>query len=98
VAASFDVEALDYQEAIRGLNDAQLARIAGIRQATISDARHGRKRLGPRALTKLSVALARTPLLPAAGLSLIKKNADRGSLPVGVSQEAGNGTADFNEV
>ena len=89
-----DVEGLDRELALRGLNDAELARIANIRPATISLARRGHTRLRSSTLTKLAVALARTPLLPAAGLALVKKNADRGSQPVSVSQElSGNVTA-----
>lgn len=62
----FDVEALDYLCAIRGLNRAQLARISGVRQATLSDIVHGKVRPTGLTIQRLALGLARTPVLPEA--------------------------------
>lgn len=53
---------LDFELARRGWNANDLARAAGVSAATLSGARHGR-RVAPRTLHKIALALSRTPVV-----------------------------------
>lgn len=73
---------LRYQMARRGLDGAQLARLAGVSAMTISRAATGH-RVSTTTLTRIAVALTRTPELRGAELLLEapekNKNAARGT-------------------
>ena len=56
-------ERLDRELAYRGWSASDLARAAGVSEATLSVARQGRP-VAPLTLKKIAVALSRTPVVP----------------------------------
>ena len=73
---------IDYEAGIRGLNPGELARAAGISEATLSRARAGRP-LQARTLAALARALTQTRPLPNAENLVIRGNgtAEESDLP-----------------
>ena len=72
---SIDPDRLARELAVRGLTARDLARAAGVPEHTISQARHGHRRLRPATLRKLVDALVATPLID--GVELLVADAER---------------------
>jgi hypothetical protein len=64
VSIAFDPTRVDYEMAIRGLSGSDLAGKAGVCDATVSTARHGRP-ISSDSARRIAAALMATPIDPA---------------------------------
>ena len=69
-----DPDRLARELAVRGLTARDLARVAGVPEHTLSQARHGHRRLRPQTLRKLVDALVSIPLID--GVELLLADAE----------------------